>query len=136
MQAFEVHAILKGRMLCVIAALSLISQTESIEIFRPEDYSIKRFSEVIASAEEELNLPPQERLIALRARLAISERKLSELQERRNRASTSQEREDAPKIIHLRAAEARVDHYRIRIQALEKSILASQKKPMKGSRSK
>lgn len=136
MQDFEVHAILMIRMFCVLAVFSLISQTESIEIFRPEDYSIKRFSEVVAAAEEELNQPPQERLIALRARLAIAERKLSELQERRSRASTAQEREDAPKIIHLRAAEARVDHYRIRIQALEKSILAAQKKPAKGSRSK
>lgn len=102
-----------------------------LEIVSPQDYSIKRFKEVVDQALESENDSAQEKLISYRARLVISERQLADLKDRRNSAQSPQQREEAPKLVHIRAAQAKVDHYRIKIGKLEKSILAEKSKKQK-----
>lgn len=111
-----------------VVSVLLAAGPKQVEIVPSEDYSTRRFAEVVATALETENLTPQERLISLRAKLVIAERQLQDLQNRRETAKSPQEHEEAPKIVHLRAAMARVDHYKLKISELEKSILAGQKK--------
>ncbi len=116
----------------LVFALLLIAAENQVEIVSPQDYSIKRFKEVIDIAMESENDSPQEKLISYRARLVIAERQLADLKDRRNNAQTPQQREEGPKLVNIRAAAAKVDHYRIKVSSLEKSILAAKsKKPKK-----
>lgn len=111
-----------------VSAFALLAQ---VELIPNQDYSIRRFAEVVEDAVEAEELTPQEKLIALRAKLVIAERELDEMEQKRELASTPQQREEAPKVVHLRAAKAKVDHYKISIKQMEKMVLNQKKTPKK-----
>ncbi len=109
----------------------LISQPD---IVPSEEYSIKRFSEVLETAVEDAEASPQEKLIALRAKLVIAERLYADMQSRRKNAATAEERENAPRIVQLRAAEARIDHFQMLILRTERRVLQTRNASPKNSR--
>lgn len=114
----------------MIFFLFLVLPTQ-LEIVKAQDYATRRFAEVISNAVDADNLSPQEKLTALRARVITAERQFNELQAKRGNAQTPQEKEEAPKIVQLRAAEARVDYYKSKISELERQVLLSSQKKKK-----
>jgi hypothetical protein len=115
-------------MLTIYLFLALVQNSAGVELLSSQDYSVKRFQEVIAEEVEKQNQSRQEKLISLRAKLAIAERKLDEISRRRALAATPQEIEEAPKTIHVRAARSRVDHYRLTLKSLESQTQRSRTK--------
>lgn len=114
-----------------LVSLWLVAQADLVSL---EAYSIRRFGEVLESAVEDTEATPQERLIALRAKLAIAERHYADLQAKRKNAKTSQEQEAAPRVVQLRAAEARIDHYQAVIRRIEQSVLKKRAQTTKSQR--
>ena len=112
----------------LIVSTYIWSLSAQLEIVSTQDYATRRFAEVISTAVAAQDANPQERLIALRARLVIAERQFSELKTKRTNAKSSQEKEESPKIVHIRAAESRVDHFQLKISQLEREILKAQSK--------
>lgn len=101
---------------------------QSFEVIRPSEYSVDRFQEVISAHLEDNPENKQDILIGLRAKLVIAERTVDTLKKRREEALTPKLREEAPKIIHIRAAQARVDHYRKKLRELESSLSKTRRK--------
>ena len=95
-----------------ICHVLLAQSDDTTRLVKPDAYAIKRFEEVVEAGRAEENLSPQERLISLRARLVIAERKLEDLSSSTN-----------PRASQMKAANARVDYFRKRVSDLEESIL-------------
>ncbi len=109
----------------------LVSQSPSVEIVSPENYSVKRFQEVVAENLGNSAETPEEKLIEARARLVVAERRLQELRNALDNPSKESPKEEPPKPQALKAAEARVDHYRIKIAELEKKTLKEKRRERK-----
>jgi len=102
------------------------AEETQVELLPGNDYAIKRFAEVVEQAVEAENQSKQEALISYRAKLVIAERNLVAMESKRADAQSATQKEEAPKVIHFRAAHARIDHYKIKIKKLEKDILTAQ----------
>jgi len=92
---------------------------QSFEILRPSEYSVDRFQEVISVYVDEIPETKRDALAVYRSKLNRAEQSLEILRKRREEAITPKLREDAPKVIHIRAAEARVEHYKKKVRLLE-----------------
>lgn len=107
--------------------LTAASQADkgSVEIIRPESYSIRRFQEIIQNANLTEEHTSQEQLISMRARLIIARQKLQDLKTRSAQQQLSANQNEAPQIkeVHIRAAQAQVDHYAKLVDRYEDRIL-------------
>lgn len=101
---------------------------QSFEVLRPSEYSVDRFQEVISTYVDEVPEGNQDAMIFFRAKLTIANRNLEELKKRRQEAITPKLREEAPKVIHIRAAQARADHYRKKLIELERNVVRPKRK--------
>ncbi len=115
---------------CLICLLAFAGSAygQSFEVLRPSEYSVDRFQEVISAHLEDNPDNSRDILIGLRAKLAIAERTVEALRKKREEALTPKLREEAPKIIHIRAAQARADHYRKKIRELESAVTKTRRK--------
>src|SRR4051812_35666468 len=84
------------------------------EINRSEDYSIRRFGEVIEAYVKNEAMPPQEELISLRAKLILAERRWSDLKQV-PLDSSGEEKKDATRVQVLKAAQAEMNYYQAKI---------------------
>lgn len=101
---------------------SFPSWAQDSEITRSDDYAVRRFQEVISAAEQNESLPPTEALIQLRARLVLTEKKIEEARSEKEAPETRPQ--------HIRALQAELDHYKIRIRKLEDRILEEKRKEL------
>ena len=99
--------------------LPALLNAQSFEILRPSEYSVDRFQEVVSVYVDEIPETKREALTVYRSKLSRAEQSLQILKKRREEAITPKLREDAPKVIHIRAAEARVEHYKKKVRLLE-----------------
>ncbi len=116
------------RFFAIQLALAGTVYGQSFEVIRPTEYSVDRFQEVISAHLEDHPENNRDTLIGLRAKLAIAERTVDSLKKKREEALTPKLREEAPKVIHIRAAQARVDHYRKKLRELESSLSKTRRK--------
>lgn len=97
----------------------------AIEIVRPESYSIRRFQEVIRQSSTDEEKSPQEELIAMRAKWVIAQQRLQDLKNRYHQQQLAPPLNESAlvKEVHLRSAQAQVDHYAKLVERNEGKIL-------------
>ena len=102
-----------------------VAPSASAKLVDPKEYAIKRFNEVVAASEEKENVPDLEKLISIRARLAIAERRLQDLKTTTSTPATedSKQKIESFKPQMLKAIEAEIDHYKRQISSLEANVV-------------
>ncbi|MDB5038272.1 MAG: hypothetical protein JWQ35_1800 [Bacteriovoracaceae bacterium] len=112
------------------AASTLLADQKApeAELVKPEEYSTRRFQEVIDAFQKTRIKNIQEDLIALRAKLIIAERRWYELKEKRDATTPEAEKRELNRSQFLRAAQAEMNHYQTKIARLEEEILKHARK--------
>ncbi len=107
-----------------LESFSLFAQEP--EITRSDDYAVRRYQEVVDSILRNEPETPQERLIQYRAKLVIAERNLIELKSRNENANIDHKQLNPRNLV--KATQAEIDHYSLKIRQLEKNILFEKQK--------
>lgn len=101
---------------------SASAQSNDFELVQPESYVVRRFAEVVASQVEEIkSLDRAEKLIELRALLAVTTRRLEQIQSLGNSKSSEELSLSLTYENSIRAARALRDHYQKKLERLETS---------------
>jgi hypothetical protein len=112
----------------VILLSILASPRQEENSIRPE-YSTRRFNEVIDSYLKAEDITPQEQLISYRAKLVLAERRWNELKEVLPTENGQEpEKRDPTRLVMIKAAQAEMNHYQIKIAKLEEQILREKRK--------
>lgn len=100
-------------------------ENSAVEIVRPENYSIRRFQEIVQDAKPKDEKSPQEELISIRAKLVIAEQRLQDLKNRQRQQQLTPPLLESSlvKEVHLRSAQSQVDHYAKLVERSEEKIL-------------
>lgn len=97
------------------------------------DYSTRRFNEVIDAYLKGESASLQEQLISYRAKLVIAERRWAELRDYRDaEARPDAEKNTTGRSALLKAAQAEMNHYQIKIARLEEQVLREKRKAREG----
>lgn len=110
----------------------LISILRSTEIISDQPNEVRRFQEVIGAHVGDQNQTTEERLITLRARLTIAERKKEQLLSNSNPDDASKSKRP----FALRSIQAEIDHYNKMIKTTETNVLNEKKKLAEKSKPK
>lgn len=109
----------------VFAQTDFPPQNREIELVKPEDYSVRRFQEVIENYQENAPQSTQDRLIRQRALLEITQSRLSQLKQKKVESNDDL----GTSVNNLeKALGAKIDHHQKKIASLEKSIKKNRKK--------
>ena len=126
---------------CFIPSLTVAedSKKEVPEIVKSDDFSVRRFQEIVEANLKNNPKSPQESLISLRAKLILAEKRWSEIRDAKLDVNADAEKRDtvANRAQLLRASQAEMNYYQSKIERLEDQILKEKRKERdKNSKSK